>query len=145
MATTVCGIENSRGMTYLREDPATPDTFVEIGGMQQMPEPAFTATLDSCNDPYGNTSGWNRQYHTGSKDGGTIAPVINMTSGNPLAQTLYADFNNGVETRHRIVYPDGTEMTFPTLISGYSRPAPGDGGKLTINPTVVINGEPVWS
>lgn len=145
MALNACGSESTKGTTWFVKDPAD-DVFKEAGGVETMPEPNFTAETAEC-ESFDGANGWKEKYKTGIYDAGSMAPVLNWKSNDPIHDLLRDSITRDLPLDMYIQYPDvaASRLDFQALVTGFGLPTPSGGGKFTVSSALDLTGEPVWS
>lgn len=128
------------GITFEMADMATPDTFVYL-------EEVFDITLPSDSGDTPDASSMQspnktREFIEGMNDPGEASFEMNYVPGSASDKALIAA--KGKRKWCRVTFPNGVQMLFVGIRSGYERTAPTD-DKMTASVTFKVSGDPIMT
>lgn len=125
------------GITYSIDDGTDGDTFDLIGEVFEV-TPPNQQTDEVEVTHYGSVGGF-REFIAGLKDGGEASLGVNWLPGNASDVILRTLHGSGAVRTHKIVFPNGAEMSYSAWVKGFDRGTPMD-DKLTATITARVTG-----
>lgn len=128
------------GTTLNRGDGESSETFAPIANVTGISPPGISRdTYDVT--AHDSDEGW-REFIGGLKDGGEVSIDVNY---NPAVHdTLLADFDDVDPRNYNVTFPDGSEWSFPAILTGFEPDAPHD-GKLAASLSFKVAGKPTFA
>lgn len=128
------------GTQLQRGDGAGPEVFTKIADVTNISGPGLSReTLDMTS--HDSVDGW-MEFVGGLKDPGEVSADINYQPSEH--DSLVDDFEDTEPRNYRLVFPDATTWTFPSILTGFEPEAPYD-DKLSASLTFKVSGKPTLS
>ncbi|HKJ75399.1 MAG TPA: phage tail tube protein [Alphaproteobacteria bacterium] len=128
------------GIAIERGDSASPETWTSIGNITDPDYP--TLSRDAVETTHTQSTSKYREFIGGLRDGGEVAPTIELDPGDTTYSSLVSDFESDSAVHYRVKSPDeGEAWDFMGLITNMEHDVSID-DENTVTVTFKITGQP---
>jgi predicted secreted protein len=107
---------------YAIETGVATNVFTELVEVYDCKPPE--ATISEFDQTHYQSPGRAKEFGAGLTDNGTAMAAMNYFPNSVTDQRIETLRASGLILRHRITYPNGTTVTFPAFVSGYTKAIP---------------------
>jgi len=127
------------GTRFQTADSSSPGVWTDFAEVTNLTPPALKRdSIDASNEQI--SGGW-REFIPGLKDGGEVKFDFNLVPKGTAYLSLMTELGTQTVSLRRIMFPDGSTLTFSAFLTDWEQTAPLD-DKMTGTATFKVTGAP---